>query len=123
MNKTGLAASPDAELARRAKISAARLFKMATVGHLNDAAARERMAKAKRRQLPNGFSRKPGYAAVHAWMTRAYGQPQQCERCARTDGRFHWSNNDGAYLRDRANWERLCVSCHRKHDYVLGKET
>lgn len=58
-----------------------------------------------------------GYSGVHLWIRRAYGRPQFCEHC-RTSARrmYHWANRTGKYLRDREDWLRLCVPCHRKYD-------
>jgi len=58
-----------------------------------------------------------GYKAKHAWINYHYGSPRLCEKCGTMKtGVYHWSNNSGKYLRDRRDWERLCVSCHNKKD-------
>jgi len=62
---------------------------------------------------------KVGYHALHAWVNRKLGKPKKCSRCGFTsiNGRqFHWTNINGKYRRDLNEWERLCVSCHRRED-------
>jgi hypothetical protein len=61
-----------------------------------------------------------GYAAIHIWMRNHYGTPQECEHCGtKEDRRYHWANVSGTYQRDRTDWLRLCVPCHKKYD--IGK--
>lgn len=59
-----------------------------------------------------------GYYGVHDWITKHYGQPQECEVCGLCDPqkKYHWANLAN-YLRDRRDWKRMCVSCHRLYDY------
>lgn len=61
---------------------------------------------------------KVGYAGIHDWMTKHFGQPAECEVCGLEDStrKYHWANLTN-YLRDRKDWKRMCVSCHRKYDY------
>jgi hypothetical protein len=57
------------------------------------------------------------YVGLHAWMRKNFGKPQFCERCKRSDARmYHWANISGKYVRDRNDWIRLCVPCHKKSD-------
>ena len=60
-----------------------------------------------------------GYHALHDWVERELGKPTQCEHCPQNDPKrvYHWSNKSHQYKRDRTDWIRLCVSCHRKYDY------
>jgi len=58
-----------------------------------------------------------GYGSKHIWMTRHFGQPSKCEFCKTTSARrFEWANISGKYLRQRADWVRLCKSCHQIYD-------
>lgn len=58
-----------------------------------------------------------GYFALHAWIQRQYGKPQFCEHCKTSERRmYHWANVSKEYKRDRDDWLRLCVPCHRKFD-------
>lgn len=57
------------------------------------------------------------YAGIHKWMYREFGRPQKCDECQDTVyHRYEWANISGRYLRDRSDWIRLCVPCHRKRD-------
>lgn len=61
---------------------------------------------------------KVGYYGLHDWITKHYGQPKECEVCGLNDPKrkYHWANLTN-YLRDRSDWKRMCVSCHRLYDY------
>lgn len=62
-----------------------------------------------------------GYSALHQWVTANYGKPTFCEECkTSTRQMYHWANLSGSYLRDRDDWKRLCVSCHKFYD--LGRK-
>lgn len=58
------------------------------------------------------------YESIHNWVRRNYGIPKKCESCGQNDisKRYEWSNKTGRYLKNKDDWERLCVSCHRKKD-------
>lgn len=57
------------------------------------------------------------YVGLHAWMRKNYGTPSVCEHCKCRDRKmYHWANVSGKYLRDRNDWIRLCVPCHKKYD-------
>lgn len=58
-----------------------------------------------------------GYVAIHLWLTKHYYKGDHCEHCGTTTfSRLEWSNISGKYHRDRADWQVLCPSCHRKFD-------
>ena len=59
-----------------------------------------------------------GYRGVHRWMIRTFGTPDTCEFCEKkaTGIRMQWANLTSLYLRDRNDWLRLCVKCHRFYD-------
>ncbi len=59
-----------------------------------------------------------GYVAKHAWVYLRLGKPSICDFCKTTIGKFEWSNISGNYLRDLNDWQRLCISCHRKYDSI-----
>ncbi len=66
---------------------------------------------------------KPSYNAIHLWVALHFGKPQECEHCGTSEKRmYHWANKSGNYLRDRDDWFRLCVPCHRKFDYGKRKD-
>jgi len=58
-----------------------------------------------------------GYMAKHKWINQQKGDPRYCEKCKSTKEKaYHWSNISGRYLKDFSDWQRLCVSCHKKYD-------
>ena len=60
------------------------------------------------------------YRALHYWIERHKGTPQECENCGVTEiRRYHWANIDHQYKRNLEDWVRLCVPCHKNYD--LGK--
>jgi len=65
-----------------------------------------------------------GYYGVHDWIKKHYGTPSKCEICGLDDVNrvYHWANLSGNYLRDRNDFKRMCVSCHRKYDYNRKRE-
>ncbi len=70
---------------------------------------------------PNWKGDGVGYAGVHDWIRKEYGTPSLCEYCDTEESkRFEWANITGNYNRERHNWKRLCVKCHRRLD--LGGE-
>ena len=57
------------------------------------------------------------YAAAHMWIRNNYGTPRGCENCkTKEDRMYHWSNISREYKRDRDDWLRLCVPCHKRND-------
>ncbi len=59
------------------------------------------------------------YAAIHIWMRNHFGAPKLCEHCGDTTRKmYHWANLSGTYKRERFDWIRLCVPCHKRRDYV-----
>jgi len=58
-----------------------------------------------------------GYYALHSWIERQLGKPQECANCGSTEPRkYEWANKSGQYLREISDWLRLCTPCHRKYD-------
>lgn len=57
------------------------------------------------------------YEAKHMWVKYHYGKPQECEHCGTTKKRmYHWANISKECMRDRSDWLRLCVPCHKRFD-------
>lgn len=62
------------------------------------------------------------YSALHNWVKRKLGKPQQCEHCGTTEmpkGKtrwFAWANKSREYKRDITDWIRLCRLCHEIYD-------
>lgn len=60
-----------------------------------------------------------GYFALHQWITYNYGKPRFCEECKCSNRvMYHWANLSGDYKRDRNDWKRMCVPCHKKFDLM-----
>ena len=69
-----------------------------------------------------------GYAAFHIWILKYYGNANKCDNrenktldfeCSDSTNNFEWAKIKGRrYSRDREDYLQLCVSCHRKYDYV-----
>lgn len=81
-------------------------------------------ATADETQHPRWKGDDAGYYAVHDWMTKHFGQPTECEQCGLNDPlrKYHWANLSGEYRRDRNDFKRMCVSCHRKYDYAAARK-
>lgn len=61
------------------------------------------------------------YSGIHKWIARVAGQPKKCEECGDTsDRKYQWAdlsgNLYGKFTKDRANWKRMCIPCHKKFD-------
>lgn len=69
--------------------------------------------------LHHNWKEKVGYAAIHVWVHRNFGFPRKCEHCKihhESNRKIHWANISGNYTRERNDWKRLCVSCHKIFD-------
>jgi len=68
---------------------------------------------------------KANYFAKHNWVKRWKGNPSECEICGLKGekvGRrwnLEWANVDHKYLRDLNDFISLCISCHKKYDYMV----
>lgn len=48
--------------------------------------------------------------------------PMECQKCGKTNCRLEVNHKDGnRYDSSRENLERLCVSCHKRADYAIGR--
>lgn len=57
------------------------------------------------------------YRGIHLYITQNFGKPEFCEHCKTSERRmYHWANISGEHKRDRNDWLRLCVPCHKKFD-------
>ena len=63
-----------------------------------------------------------GYQALHLRVAEYRGKPSLCDRCGATEGRFEWANLTGNYA-DINDYERMCVSCHRRFDAARRRAT
>lgn len=64
------------------------------------------------------------YQALHLRVEATRGKPSECSRCGTTDPhlRYEWANLTGRYD-DTADYERMCVSCHRRYDIARRAAT
>ena len=63
------------------------------------------------------------YIAVHIWVKYHHGKANRCDNCETGENRlFQWSNISGKYLRDREDWQQLCVPCHKRFDVPTKTE-
>ena len=70
--------------------------------------------------------------AKHKWIQKIYGKATICENrefeilnfeCSQKSNKFHWSNKDHKYNREKKeNWQQLCSSCHKKYDIINNKK-
>jgi hypothetical protein len=132
MNKEQLRRKRIGETLRRRFASGEIVFKPPMQGKKHSVKTLEKMKKSAKERVAKGLAVPPLklgkdhhwwkgglalYESTHNWVVKNYGRPKLCERCGTTKVlRFEWSNNSGKYLKERIDWERLCVSCHRKKD-------
>lgn len=57
-----------------------------------------------------------GYQAFHRRLDAKNGKPNKCRICDKTKGRFEWANITGDYKNEK-DYLRMCVLCHRRHDF------
>lgn len=70
----------------------------------------------KKGQIPSNFKGDAvGYASLHAWIRRHFGNPRQCEHCGSSQ-KVEWANVSLEYLRKIEDWIPLCFRCHRRFD-------
>jgi len=74
----------------------------------------------------NGSWRGSGasYTALHLRVAAARGKPSRCEQCGTgaPDVRYEWANLTGRYD-NVADYERMCVPCHRTYDAARRRLT
>lgn len=63
------------------------------------------------------------YHTLHKWINKTFGRPMRCSNCGddSQETKYHWANKTGKYLKDKSDWIRLCVLCHKRFD--LGRLT
>ena len=62
---------------------------------------------------------KVGYNALHQWVYRKLGFPDECEECgfkSESHRKIHWANISKKYERNLKDWLRLCAKCHYAYD-------
>ena len=63
------------------------------------------------------------YTAFHLRVQNERGKPQECSRCgANSPGRYEWANLTGNY-QDVNDYQRMCVTCHRRFDAARRRAT
>lgn len=70
--------------------------------------------------LNNWGISKQEYTSIHAWLRIHFGVERKCEHCPNENAkRYEWALKKGCkYERKRANFIRLCKSCHLKYDFT-----
>lgn len=64
------------------------------------------------------------YYQIHCWVRRNLGEPKCCSVCKITEAPknkknwFQWANISQEYNQDLADWERLCIPCHRRQFHL-----
>jgi hypothetical protein len=60
------------------------------------------------------------YDALHTWVYRNLGKPNECVICKQKKKKYVWANKSYEYKRELLDWIPLCYSCHRKRDFKKG---
>lgn len=64
------------------------------------------------------------YYAKHIWVNNQYGKPGLCERCGTQEDRiYQWANISKEFKRERSDWMRLCIPCHKRFDLARSDYT
>ena len=90
----------------------------------NEAQRKKQLQKTGRGTKHHNWSGKnPSYKAIHNRVRAKFGKADRCEKChTEIAGRYEWSNRHGNYTSlNRMEWRMLCVTCHRKEDYLKPK--
>ena len=59
---------------------------------------------------------KVGYGALHTWVKKNKPKSDNCEKCGKKTERLEAANISGKYKRELADYEWLCIRCHRIKD-------
>lgn len=68
----------------------------------------------------NWKGNKVGYHALHSWIYRKLGKPQECKFCGSIKT-LEWANVSQEYKRELSDWMALCKKCHYKYDDIGTK--
>ena len=92
----------------------------AMLGRKHSEEAKQLMSDAHKGEKNHNWSgTNVSYNSLHHWIRNNYGSPSNCEACPKkglSNRQIHWANMSGLYKRDRNDWRRLCVSCHKLFD-------
>lgn len=58
------------------------------------------------------------YAQKHRQMKPYFENIKECQKCGSTND-LELSNISGKYLLEVADWQILCISCHKKYDNIV----
>lgn len=83
-----------------------------------------KMSKARKgKKHWNWKGSKVKYSGIHTWVLKNWGPAKlfNCKFCKGKSGSkvLNWANINHKYTRKKKDWMILCVSCHRKYDYLL----
>ena len=56
------------------------------------------------------------YGSLHGWVNNNFEKSEKCDLCHKKR-KLEWSNKDHKYSRNREDWQCICRSCHRRHDF------
>lgn len=74
----------------------------------------------KKENNPNWKGNNVRYAMAHKRVENIRGKPKLCEVCGTTKAkRYEWANLTGNYT-DLLDYQRMCKSCHAKHDKIIN---
>lgn len=79
------------------------------------------LQEAEKSSAPFDKVSKEQYAAVHYWLKKKYGKSDKCEApdCTGKSKNYTWAKlHDKEYDFERANFIKLCSSCHGKYDHT-----
>jgi len=80
------------------------------------------------KNLYNWKGKNASYEVIHMWVARWFGKPNKCEKCNNDNlnhTQYNWANISGKYKREKSDWKRLCMKCHRafdKHKIARGEK-
>ena len=64
------------------------------------------------------------YFAKHLWVSSHFGKPVGCESCGTKEDRiYQWANISKEFKRERSDWMRLCIPCHKRYDLARSDYT
>ena len=85
---------------------------------IKDGEHRSQQTEFKAGHIPKNFLPDPKYGPLHQWVSYHLGKPMTCEFCKQdfTTHKIHWANKSHEYKREKSDWIRLCVRCHKQYD-------
>lgn len=89
---------------------------------------RKRLKVLKGEANPSWKGDDASYYAIHIYLKSTFGKADTCEnrdnqflsfKCSEKSDNFQWAKKTlSSYSRFKEDYYKLCVSCHRKYDYL-----